>query len=150
MRTHSRLSRVTVTALVVIAALLSAAATTGNAQAAVHWKLSARGHFAGPGPFFKDHSGFNGTTRVAISIKTAARQTISVYWMASCNDALYHGPLPPPAPKVYVGHYTSHGMGSKVPIRIGVKKAFNCLVEVNATPLGGQSINSLYISFWRD
>ena len=83
-----------------------------------------------------------------MSVKTAAPQTVHVLWWASCNNALWHGPGVEPRPKIYRGTYTSHGMGSKVPVKIGVKKAFDCLVSVHAAP--NVPVNSLYISFWRD
>ena len=112
--------------------------------ASVSWRLSARNRFSGQNAFVLTHYGFAGATRVAVSIRTKPSQTIPVFWKATCTSATSRG-----VSKTTTGRYTSHGLGAKVPIRLGVKRAYRCNISAQGAPIG-TSVRSGYVSLWRN
>ena len=123
-----------------LVAALGVLCVAGVSQAATyHWTLVKRAHTTGfPNGATVNARGFAHAKGIAISAKTTARETFKVSWTEDCTRGSVL--------KVISGSFTSHGVGAKTPIKLGVANPDSCSVIVTAAP---QQAGSFYLSVWR-
>lgn len=103
------------------------------------WKLAKRVHTSGvTNGASVNATNLNNVNGLAISAKTVSKETFKVSWTESCS----RGPLR----KEISGSFTSHGIGTKTPIKLSVSNPDSCFVMANAAP---SAAGSFYLTVWK-
>ncbi len=119
--------------IILAVAVFAAVAVPLAGAATYHWTQVAHGHGAVRSASLKNVNG------IAISVTSQARINIKLPWRVSCVRGS--------TVKITQGSFVAHGLGSKVPVKIGIAPPNSCSVDLTAVAVpAGQAYTA---GIWR-